>query len=105
MRLYIYQWTANPTTDLATDDLLRFFPNALIYAALANAYEITVKDLAGATYWRALLGGTPFGRGGELAKMKRENFKREIQDKLDFTPRLGPGKLQMRRLENLQLYR
>jgi len=103
MRLYRYSWTDNPVqTD--DDDLLNFFPMALVYAALAWGYELELKDLQGAAYWKGLLGGTPFGRGGELAKMKKENFKRGWRDNIMFTPRTGPGVGSLRRIANLQIY-
>ena len=103
-RLYIYQWTDMPTSNLSSDDLLEFFPMALIYSALAWGYEMEVKDLQVASYWRILLGGNPFGQGGELAKLKQANFKRDWQDKIELTPRLGPG-LNRRNLDNVQIYR
>ena len=103
MRLYRYSWTDNPTqTD--DDDLLNFFPMALVYAALAWGYELELKDMQGAQYWKQLLGGTPFGRGGELAKLKKENFKRGWRDQITFTPRNGPGVGSLRRISNLQIY-
>ena len=104
MRLYHYEWTDNPT-NLNNDDLLNFFPMALAYSSMAWGYEMVLKDLEGAAYWKQLLGGTPFGRGGLIAQMKKENFKRGQQDQIDFTPRGGPGRAQRRRLDNIQIYR
>lgn len=104
MRLYRYSWTDNPAQTAAADDLLNFFPMALVYAALAYGYELELKDLQGAGYWKGLLGGTPFGRGGELAKMKKENFKRGWRDQITLTPRNGPGVGSLRRISNLQIY-
>ena len=104
MRLYRYSWTDNPTQVATADDLLNFFPMALVYAALAWGYELELKDLQGAAYWKTLLGGTPFGRGGELAKMKKENFKRGWRDQLTLVPRTGPGVGSLRRISNLQIY-
>jgi len=103
VRLYRYVWTDNPL-QTATDDLLTFFPMALIYAAITWGYEMQLKDLQGAAYWRALLGGQPFGRGGELAKMKKENLKRGWRDQVVLEPRRGPGVASLRRLSNLQIY-
>ena len=103
MRLYRYSWTDNPA-QTSTDDLLNFFPMALVYAALAWGYELELKDLQGAGYWKGLLGGSPFGRGGELAKLKKENFKRGWRDQINFTPRTGPGVASLRRISNLQIY-
>src|SRR3970040_1790555 len=103
MRMYFYQWTDNPA-QTADDDLLKFFPMALVYSALAWGYELELKDMQGAAYWNNLLGGTPFGRGGELAKLKKENFKRGWRDQLTLTPRTGPGVGSLRRISNLQIY-
>ena len=103
MRLYRYSWTDNPA-QTAEDDLLNFFPMALVYAALAWGYELELKDLQGAAYWKTLLGGQPFGRGGELAKMKKENFKRGWRDNFSLVPRNGPGISSLRRISNLQIY-
>jgi hypothetical protein len=103
MRMYFYQWTDNPA-QTADDDLLNFFPMALVYSALAWGYELELKDMQGAAYWNNLLGGTPFGRGGELAKLKKENFKRGWRDQLTLTPRTGPGVGSLRRISNLQIY-
>lgn len=103
MRLYRYVWTDNPA-QTAEDDLLKFFPMALVYAALAWGYELELKDLQGAQYWKTLLGGQPFGRGGELAKLKKENFKRGWRDQITFAPRNGPGVGSLRRISNLQIY-
>lgn len=104
MRLYHFEWTDNPENTL-DDDLLNFFPMALVYSSIAWGYEMVLHDLQGAIYWKTLLGGRPFGRGGLLAEMRRENFKRGQQEQISFEPRLGPGRLQRRRLDNLQIYR
>ena len=104
MRLYHYEWTDNPANP-DDDDLLKYFGMALVYASLAWGFEMVLKDLQGAAYWKILLGGNPFGRGGMLAQMKKENFKRGQQDQMDFTPRGGPGRAQRRRLDNIQIYR
>ena len=104
VRMYRYVWTDNPAQTATADDLLNFFPMALVYAALAYGYELELKDLQGASYWKGLLGGTPFGRGGELAKMKKENFKRGWRDQITLVPRRGPGVGSLRRISNLQIY-
>lgn len=90
---YYYGWTSNPKSNLATDELISRFPEALIYASLAWAYELELKDMQGATYWRQLLGGQPtqVGVGGEIAKIKRHNFHRMRQDNMNLTPLQGIG--------------
>lgn len=104
MKLYAYQWTDNPTDNTETDDLLRNYGIAVCYGALIWGFEIELKDIQGAQYWRSLLGGTPFGRGGEIARLKRENFKRDWKDRLIMVPHKGPGRLTKRSLSNLQIY-
>jgi hypothetical protein len=104
MRLYAYQWTDNPTSNTATDDLLKNFGMALVYSALIWGFEIELKDIQGAAYWRNLLGGTPFGRGGEISRIRRENLKRDWKDKIMMTPHTGPGRVSRRSLSNLQIY-
>lgn len=103
MRMYRYVWTNNPA-QTEEDDLLKYFPMALIYSALSWGYEMQLKDMQGAAYWKGLLGGQPFGRGGELAKLKKENFKRGWRNNLMLVPRGGPGIGSLRRISNLQIY-
>jgi hypothetical protein len=104
MRLYYYQWTSNPAANTSTDDLLKNFGSAVVYGALIWAFEIELKDIQGAAYWRNLLGGTPFGHGGEIARLKRENFKRDWKDRTMLVPFKGAGRLTRRSLTNLQIY-
>ena len=77
MKLYYYQWTDNPTDNNTDDDLLKFFPMALVYSSIEWAYTMVLKDLVGAQYWKGMLGGEPFGSGGELAELKIESLKRD----------------------------
>ena len=104
LRLYFYQWTDNPTANTDTDDLLKNYGMALCYGAIIWGFEMQLKDLQGASYWRNLLGGTPFGHGGEIAKLKRENFKRDWKDRVMLTPHLGAGRLTRRSITNLNIY-
>jgi hypothetical protein len=104
MRLYAYQWTDNPTANTSTDDLLKNFGMAVVYGALIWGFEIELKDLQGAAYWRNLLGGSPFGHGGEIARIKRENLKRDWKDNIVMVPHKGPGRISKRSLSNLQIY-
>jgi hypothetical protein len=91
-KMWNYEWTANPAlnTHTATDALIDRFPDALIYAALIWGYEMELKDFQGAAYWRQLLGGQPFGRGGEISKIRNLNLKRERQDQITLVPMTGP---------------
>lgn len=99
--LYYFGWTANPKSNLATDELVERFPDALIYASLCWAYELELKDMEGAAYWRKLLGGQPdqVGIGGEIAKIRRHNFQRMRQDNMSLTPLTGP----MQRVNRLNM--
>jgi len=103
IRLYHWKWTANPLSNLATDDLIDRFSYALIYAALCWAYELELKDMQTAAYWRQLLGGKPdgIGNGGELAKIREHNLKRQRQDKMSLVPMFGPN-ARVRRLRLTQ---
>jgi len=103
MRLYFWRYTTMGA-NTAEDTLTKEFPMALIYGALQHGYELELKDLQGAQYWRKLLGGEPFGSGGEIVKIRRENLKRSWHDKIDLVPHPGPGR-RYRRLDNLKLYR
>ena len=104
LRLYYYEWTDNPTDNTDTDDLLKNWGMAVCYGAIIWGFEMQLKDHQGAQYWRTLLGGQPFGRGGEIAKLKRENFKRDWKDRIMLTPYTGAGKASRRSLNNLQIY-
>ena len=104
MRLYYYGFTDNPTSNTSDDQLLKNYGMALVYSAVAWGFEIELKDIQGAAYWRALLGGTPFGHGGEIARLKRENFKRDWKDQLIMVPHKGPGRVNRRSLTNIQIY-
>ena len=104
-RLYYWTYTDNPDLNSETDVLTLRFPMALAYAAIAWGYEMVVKDFQAASYFRNLLGGQPFGRGGQLAVLKRENFKRQWQDQVTLTPRLGSNTRFKHRMDNVQIYR
>ncbi|HEY7419229.1 MAG TPA: hypothetical protein VH593_28865 [Ktedonobacteraceae bacterium] len=104
LRLYFFQWTDNPTNNTDTDDLLKNYGMAVCYGAIIWGFEMQLKDLQGAGYWRNLLGGTPFGHGGEIAKLKRENFKRDWKDRVMMTPHKGAGRLTRRSITNLNIY-
>ena len=104
LRLYHYNWTDNPTLNTDTDDLLKNYGMAVAYGGLIWGFEIELKDIQGAAYWRTLLGGTPFGHGGVIARIKRENLKREWRDKIILVPHMGPGRLTRRSWNNLQIY-
>jgi len=103
-RFYHWSYTENPQLNSASDVLTKRFPMALAYAAITWGYEMVLKEFQGASYFRNLLGGNPFGRGGELIKLKQVNYKRGLPDDLQFIPHAGPG-WNRRRLDNVQIYR
>lgn len=92
VHMHYFGWTDNPKGNLQTDELISRFPYALIYASLVWAYELELKDMQTASYWRMLLGGKPneIGIGGEIAKIRRHNLLRMQQDKISLTPMYGP---------------
>jgi hypothetical protein len=98
IHLFYYRWTANPTSNLSSDELCSRFPEALEYAALAWAYDLELKDQQGAGYWRTLLSGKPneIGNGGEIAKIRRHNMQRMRQDNMNMTPLTGQYQRQRR---------
>lgn len=104
MRMYLFQWTDNPVLNTETDDLLKNFGMAVCYGALIWGFEMQLKDIQGASYWRQLLGGTPWGRGGEIARIRRENMKREWKDRMTFVPHMGSGRPSRRSMSNMQIY-
>ena len=95
MKLFHYSYTSNPA-QTSSDDLTKNFPMALIYSALAQGYELELKDIQGAQYWRGLL-------MGQILKIKHEHLKRGWKDQIIFPPRHGPV-IGRRRLDNLQIY-
>jgi hypothetical protein len=103
MRMYYWRYTTMGG-NTAEDTITKEFPMALIYGALQHGYELELKDIQGASYWRKLLGGEPFGSGGEIVKIRRENLKRSWHDKIDFVPHVGGGR-RNRRLDNMKIYR
>lgn len=95
MRLYYYQYTSNPA-QTSSDDLTTDFPMGLVYASLAQGYELELKDMQAASYWRGLL-------EREIKKIKKVHLKRGWKDMIQFIPFKGPGRGR-RRLDNVQIY-
>ncbi len=82
MRLYYWQWTANPTANGTSDELTTRWPEALIYGATMAVHE-TKKDLAGAQYWEKMM-------EKEIVKIHRYNIDRAWPSRFELTPRTGP---------------
>lgn len=51
MKFYYWKWTANPTNDIATDELLTRWPEALINASVAHALLVLTREPAQAEPW------------------------------------------------------
>jgi hypothetical protein len=98
LRMYFYQYTSYPA-QTSSDDLIKGFPMAVIYSALAQGYETELKDLQSAAYWRKLLKDT-------IPMIKKEHLKRSWMDKIILEPRTGPFRPGSRmRLDNVQIYK
>ena len=106
MKLYYYGYTTHPASNVTTtDELCRNWAMALVYAALVWGYEIYLKDMQGATYWRTLLMGNPANKVvGEITKLKRENLKRGWKSQIVLVPHTSPRGGIRQRLDNLKLY-
>lgn len=100
LRLYFYQWTDNPTLNTDTDDLLKNYGMAVCCGAIIWGFEMQLKDLQGAMYWRGQL----YGKNGYIYNLKRENLKRDWKDRIMLTPHDGAGRLNRRSLTNLNIY-
>lgn len=83
MKLWFWQWTANPTANTSSDELTNRFPEALIYGALVWGVEQYEKNHPDADRWRALF-------GQELQKIHRHSLERERMDRVTVIPMTGP---------------
>ena len=84
MKLYYWQYTSLPTDDTSDDhETLRFWPEALIYAATTQLNLYITKDQAIAAPYQALF-------EAEYKKLDRYNKDRQIDENTDMVPHLGP---------------
>lgn len=91
MRLHYYQWTSLPTdVTLETHEVLKRWPEALIYAATAAGIEAAMKDPQLATYWWMKFNNPAnLSDPGELTKIKRYNTDRMLDSRVELRPRRG----------------
>ena len=91
MRLHYFQWTSLPT-DVTTEthEVLKRWPEALIYAATGEGILAAMKDPQLATYWFNRF-DNPTNRmdPGELTKMKRYNQERLQSSRIEMRPQRG----------------
>lgn len=83
MRMLYYVWTENPTSDTGTDELIRRWPELLIFSASAQGFHITTKEEELAKPWEAKM-------AQELMKLKRYDWFRRESEKNMIFPARGP---------------
>jgi hypothetical protein len=84
MRLYYWNWTANQTSNLLDDEILKRWPEALIYASVARLTYLATRSVESAAPWTALM-------NQEIEKMRKFNKDRLRDEKFMFKPRKGPN--------------
>ena len=84
LKLYTFDWTSNPASNLLEDELLKRFPEALYTGAIKWAYLVVLKDPSGAAPW--LQQWTD-----EIKKIRSHAFRREWRDTMRLIPRSGSG--------------
>ncbi len=91
MRLHYYQWTSLPTDiTLDTHDILRRFPEALIYAATEVGVVAAMKDPQMGIYWHSKFDNPQSKTDpGELIKIKRYNRDRTLDSRSELRPMTG----------------
>jgi hypothetical protein len=82
VRLYYWQWTANPTSNQDTDEVLTRWPELLLYSASAFGTQWLTKNPQLVQPFQAM-----FER--EAVKVKRYSDDRLFDDQIDLTPRRG----------------
>ena len=88
MRLHYYQWTSLPTDlTLETHEVLKRWPEALIYTATEAIMVNLTKDPAAGVYWRAKF--TNKQNGGELRRIQRYNRERAQDSRMELRPLRG----------------
>ena len=82
LKLYTYDWTTNPASNLSTDELLQHFPELLWTGALYWAYMVELKDPQGASTWQTIY-------QNEVKQIRRHGVKRDWRDTMHLIPRSG----------------
>jgi len=84
MKMYYWQFTSLPTDETSDDhEVLRFWPEALIYAATMHLTQYLTKDVQMAAPYSGLF-------EAEFRKLDRYNKDREIDEHNDLVPHAGP---------------
>lgn len=84
MQLHYYNWTSLPTDPTSeAHEVLKRWPEALIYLATEQAVVATAKDISMGQYWRTLY------EGSELTKMTRYHQDRAQSHRGDLVPLRG----------------
>ena len=83
MRFYYWKWTANPTNDTSTDEVLTRWPEALINASVARAILVLTRDAGQAKPWFDLY-------EMEKNKMREYDRLRSSEGELHLMPSLVP---------------
>lgn len=96
MELHYYQWTSLPTDstiDLtagsAGHEVLKRWPEALIYCATEQAIILKTKDLQAGVFWKKLFDNAAKDTPGELQKIKRYNSERAQSSRVSIHPMRG----------------
>jgi len=82
-KLLYYAWSANPSADTGTDELIARWPELLIYSSIAQGYRIVTKEEELSTPWDSKM-------QLELAKLKRYDWFRMESERNMIQPRRGP---------------
>jgi hypothetical protein len=90
MELHYFQWTSLPT-DITTDthEVLKRWPEALIYLATEQAILQSTKDMQAAAWWHNLFQSDNPRANTELKKIIRYNAERQHATRIELRPRHG----------------
>lgn len=83
MKLIYYGWTSNPASNLSDDELLKRFPEALIYSSIAYGLNWLTHNTEVAQPWDLQF-------KMEVANIKRHDHRRKQLDQLVLRPARGP---------------
>ncbi len=96
MRLHYYQWTALPTaTTSEAHEVLRRWPEALIYASCGAIFTSLLKDPQAGQFWLSKLMDP---RQGEMKKIKDYDKARQQDSRVELRPQRGGIPARRRRM-------
>ena len=106
MTIYHYEWTSLPADSTSeAHEVLKRWPEALIYTATSTAYSAILKDDGGAAVWMSKFDNPRSPRDKtELTKIRRYNLDRQNSSRIEFTPHMGaatPGRWNLRNRREL----